>query len=229
MLWSLVSIQENILGRQSDLLCGKQEKEIPMTTFSHALREEHQQQVTRLEGLRGVADSIGSTPRESLREEVGQAYHFLTQQLLPHAQAEEQIVYPVVGRLLGVQETTATMTRDHLEVLQFTEELEAQWLHLYYAPLNGSDEQALRRILYSLYAILKLHLAKEEELYLPLLETRLPAEEGSHLVEAMKHAAMEAQRRLKTRSPHEEPPSVSFPNANRLLKTDGAPPFPSAQ
>jgi iron-sulfur cluster repair protein YtfE (RIC family) len=141
------------------------------------VRDEHKELLARTELLRRVADRVGSAAIEGLRKGVGQAYIFLIHQLLPHAQAEEQVLYPTVARFLHTLKVTETMSRDHLEVIRLTEELEALRLHLFYAPLCESDEQALRRVLSGLYAILKLHLAKEEEIYLPILEARLPAQE----------------------------------------------------
>jgi iron-sulfur cluster repair protein YtfE (RIC family) len=174
-----------------------------MAALPQVIRDEHKEQVARIELLRTVADSIGSAPTESLREGVGQACSFLIHQLLPHAQAEEQVWYPTVGRLLHALEATDTMSRDHLEVIRLTEELEALRLHLFYAPLSESDEQALRRVLYGLYAIIKLHLAKEEEIYLPILEARLPAEEVDRLVEAMESTVTEAKSSLRMIDPRE--------------------------
>jgi iron-sulfur cluster repair protein YtfE (RIC family) len=150
-----------------------------------------------------VADSIGSAATESIREGVGQAYTFLIHQLIPHAQAEEQVLYPTVGRLLRAVEATETMSRDHLEVIRLTEELEALRLHLFYASVSEADEQALRRVLYGLYAIIKLHLSKEEEIYLPILEARLPDSEVHGLVEAMEGTAREAKSSLRMIDPHE--------------------------
>ena len=117
--------------------------------------------------------------------------------LIPHAQAEEQVLYPTVGRLLRTLEATDTMSRDHLEVILLTEELEALRLHLFFAPLTEPEEQALRRVLYGLYAIIKLHLAKEEEIYLPILEAHLHAEEVDRMVEAMERTVNEAKSSLK--------------------------------
>ena len=149
-----------------------------------------------------VADSIGSVATETLREGVGQACIFLIHQLIPHAQAEEQVLYPAVGRLLRAVEATETMSRDHLEVIRLTEDLEALRLHLYYTPISESNEQALRRVLYGLYAIIKLHLAKEEEIYLPIVEARLPAEEVNGLLEAMEGTVMEAKSSLRMIDPY---------------------------
>lgn len=174
-----------------------------MAALPQVVRDEHKELIARIELLRTVADSIGSAATEALRGGVGQAYIFLIHQLIPHAQAEEQVLYPTVGRLLRAVEATDTMSRDHLEVIRLTEELEELRLHLFYAPLSESDEQALRRVLYGLYAIIKLHLAKEEEIYLPILEARLPAEEVGSLVEAMERTVTEAKSTLRMIDPRE--------------------------
>jgi iron-sulfur cluster repair protein YtfE (RIC family) len=168
-----------------------------MITFSQTLREEHRRLVAQLSCLQTAADALGTAPLACLREKIGHAYLFILQDLLPHAQAEEQVLYPAVGRLLGAGAATETMTRDHLEVLQLTKELETLWLHLFYAPVTVADEQALRRVLYGLSAILSLHLVKEEELYLPLLETCFTLEERERLVAMMEQAVIEARDKLK--------------------------------
>jgi iron-sulfur cluster repair protein YtfE (RIC family) len=174
-----------------------------MAALPEVVRDEHKELIARIEVLRTVADSVGTAAIESLRGDVGQAYAFLVHQLIPHAQAEEQVLYLTVGRVLRAVEATETMSRDHLEVIRLTEELEALRLRLFYEPLSRSDEQALRRVLYGLYAIIKLHLAKEEEIYLPILEARLQPEEAHHLVEAMERTAAEAKSSLKMIDPHE--------------------------
>src|SRR6266480_6687427 len=174
------------------------ERRTEMAALPQHVRDEHTELVSRSELLRIVADSIGSSASaESNREGVGQASTFLMHHLIPHAQAEEQVLYPTVGRLLRTLEATDTMSRDHLEIIRLTEELESLRLHLFYAPLTESKEQALRRVLYGLYAIIKLHLAKEEEIYLPILEARLPAEEMDRLVEAMERTVTEAKSTLR--------------------------------
>ena len=43
--------------------------------------------------------------------------------------------------------------------------------------LDDRTANALRRVLYGLFAIITLHLAKEDEIYLPLLETRATSEQ----------------------------------------------------
>ncbi|HEY6410535.1 MAG TPA: hemerythrin domain-containing protein, partial [Ktedonobacteraceae bacterium] len=99
--------------------------------------------------------------------------------------------------LMGAPGATATMSRDHVEIGRLTEELASHKLQLSEKTISESQEKALRRVLYSLYAIVKLHLAKEEEIYLPLLDARLPQSEARDMFEAMETAAKEAKIKLR--------------------------------
>lgn len=142
-----------------------------------------------------MADSVGITPVSLLRQEIDETYTFLSRQLIPHAQAEEHALYPLVGKLMGAPEATATMSRDHVEIGRLTEELGVLLPSLEGEHLRASQEQALRRVLYGLSALVTVHFAREEEVYLPLLDTHLSSQEARHLFEMMEQAAEEARRR----------------------------------
>jgi len=167
-----------------------------MTMLTQPLREEHQELLPQLEQLRTVADSVGETSVAALQQGVDGVYAFLTHHLLPHAQAEEQALYPVVGKLMGAAQATATMSRDHLEVSRLTAVLGTLRAELRGPTLEAAQAQALRRVLYGLYTLIQVHFAKEEEVYLPLLDTRLTAEDAHRLFEAMEMAAQGAKRAL---------------------------------
>ncbi len=164
-----------------------------MVLLTQPLRDEHKELLPHIELLRTTADTIGEASIASLRRSVDEAIAFLTHHLLPHAQAEERALYPVVGRLMGAPEATATMSRDHDEVGRLTGELESLRSRLDNASMDESNEQALRRVLYGLYALVKVHFAKEEEVYLPVLDARLTAEEAAQMFEVMERAAQEAR------------------------------------
>ena len=167
-----------------------------MTTLTQPLRDEHKELIPHIELLRTVADSVGEAPIESLRQGVDEVYTFLIHHLIPHAQAEDRALYPVVGKVLGAPEATATMSRDHVEVGRLTEELRSLRPHLSEAAISQSQAKALRRVLYGLYALVKVHFAKEEEVYLPILDARLTPEEAQRMFEAMEYAAKEAKSNL---------------------------------
>ena len=160
-----------------------------MTTLTQSLRDEHKELLPHIELLRTVADAVGEAPIASHRRSVDEAYAFLTHHLLPHAQAEERALYPVVGRLMGAPEATATMSRDHVEIGRLTEELGSLRSHLGDTSMSTEEEQTLRRVLYSLFALVRVHFAKEEEVYLPLLDARLTADEAARMFAAMERAA----------------------------------------
>jgi uncharacterized protein (DUF2249 family)/iron-sulfur cluster repair protein YtfE (RIC family) len=167
-----------------------------MHPLTQPLRDEHLDLLPHIERLRTVADAIGLVPGESVWQGVEEVYTFLTQQLTPHAQAEERVLYPTVGKILGAPGATATMSRDHREIERLTQELGTMRSHLVGAIVGEAEVQALRRVLYGLYTLVAVHLAKEEDIYLPLLDTRLTAQEAQQMFEEMERAAQEARRSL---------------------------------
>jgi len=170
------------------------EERTRMTLLTQPLRDEHKELLPHIEQLRTVADAIGTVPIESVRRGLDEISTFLTGQLTPHAQAEERALYPTIGRLMGAAEATATMIQEHTAIHRYTQELGVLRLHLSDASLSATEEQALRRVLYGLYALVKEHFAKEEEIYLPFLDTRLTAQEALQMFEALEMAAQEAKR-----------------------------------
>lgn len=97
-------------------------------------------------------------------------------------------MYPKVEELMGAPGTTATMRRDHVEVASLTEELQRVRDSLGAEPFPA-QLRSLRRVLYGLYAIVSLHFAKEEEVYLPILDAGLSADEAAKMFESMENAA----------------------------------------
>ena len=168
-----------------------------MPSLTQPLRDEHRGLLPHIEHLRRTGDLVGEVPLAELRRAVAEVHEFLTDHLTPHAQAEEVALYPVVGRVMGAAEATATMSRDHVEVGRLTDELTALQARLSAPVLGLEDAKALRRVLYGLYALVKVHFAKEEEVYLPLLDARLEPAEGRRMFDAMHTAAKEAKREIR--------------------------------
>lgn len=163
------------------------------TQLTQPLRDEHKELLPQVEVLRSVADSIGEVSLDSLRRGIDQAHEFLAHHLIPHAEAEDRALYPVVGRVMGAPAATATMSRDHVEVGRLTAELASLRSELAGAILSAEEAASLRGVLYGLYALVKLHFAKEEEIYLPILDARLTPDEAHEMFEAMEAAAHEAR------------------------------------
>jgi hemerythrin-like domain-containing protein len=157
------------------------------------LRDEHAALQPYIEQLRATADAVGQEPTEALGALVDAAHDFLALHLLPHAQAEDKALYPVVGRLLGAPEATAVMSREHAVVARLTRELATLRSALTGPALRDDQAAALRRVLYGLYALVQTHFGNEEEVYLPLLEAGLTTAEAATLSDAMEAAAGRAR------------------------------------
>jgi iron-sulfur cluster repair protein YtfE (RIC family) len=167
-----------------------------MPSITQPLRDEHQELYPQVETLRLAGDAVYESLTTSAHAKIEEVYHFLTYQLLPHAKAEEAALYPAVQKAMGAPQATATMSQDHLEVERLTEELNSLRVHRSQLSITSIQAQALRRVLYSLYALIKLHFAKEEQVYLPLLDVRLSEAEAQEMFEKMEAAARQAKSSL---------------------------------
>ena len=170
-----------------------------MTTATEPLREEHKELIPHIEALLAAADAVDTDAPEALRAKVDASYEFLVHGLIPHAKAEERALYPVIGRLIGAPEATGTMSRDHVEVMRLADQLRDARKQLD-GPAPAAVRADLRRILYGLYALVHVHFAKEEEVYLPILDRGLSPEDARKMFETMEAAAAEAKAEARARA-----------------------------
>jgi iron-sulfur cluster repair protein YtfE (RIC family) len=128
---------------------------------TETVREDHAKLHEHVEHIRIAARELPTVSPEERHAIVGRILDFLRGTLLPHAEEEEQWLYPVVGELLGNRESTRPMTHDHLAIRARVIEL---------GVTEDTDVDLLQELLYGLYALISVHLWKEDQLYLPLLE-----------------------------------------------------------
>jgi iron-sulfur cluster repair protein YtfE (RIC family) len=167
-----------------------------MASLTQPIKDEHKALSRQVENLRLAGDAVNESLTSSAHDKIEQAYDFLTRQLFPHAQAEDRVLYPMVQKVMDSPHATATMSRDHLEVERLTQELGSLRVHKTQLSVPFDHAMALRRVLYSLYSLIKLHLTKEEEIYLPLLDEKLTDQEAREMFEKMAAAAQEAKSSL---------------------------------
>ena len=158
------------------------------------LRDEHRDLLPHIDAIGDVADAVGSVPPDVLRTRIAEVSAFLREHLIPHAQAEEAVLYPEVERAMAAPRATAPMVRDHVEVGALTERLEHVEGQLLGDDLPAEALTDARRVLYGLYALVKLHFTKEEELYVPVLEEALDEAQAHEMFERMEAAAADAHR-----------------------------------
>jgi heavy metal translocating P-type ATPase len=120
--------------------------------------------------IRQAADQLDvARPRESIAR-VRDVHRFLVEELGPHEQAEDRDLYPVLARVLGGNDPTATMSRAHVEISHLIRRLGRVLDDIGPEDPDSDDIRELRRLLYGLHAILQLHFAQEDEGYLSLAD-----------------------------------------------------------
>ena len=100
----------------------------------------------------------------------------LTGDLLPHAVGEERHLYPVIDELIRrYGRPTAPMSIDHQRIEEYIGEIESAAEALRESPLDERVplEARLRRLSRELRGLVRVHMAKEEKVFLPLIETYL--------------------------------------------------------
>jgi heavy metal translocating P-type ATPase len=129
--------------------------------IAHGLKVEHDAVLAVVEQIRAVADTLSTqncdlAPSRTL-------FYRLEEELLPHERADEARLLPLVDRALGSSDTTAAMSRTHAEIEHQVSRLRRLLTDLDNDTVQPEDVVELRRLLYGLYAVLRLHNAQEEE------------------------------------------------------------------
>jgi hypothetical protein len=137
----------------------------PAVRVGERFRAEHREFAPELQRIRTVADRLGTLSPGETRRELGQVRAFLLERLPEHEEEEEAVVYPVVAQLMGGEDPMGSMARAHLEISHLGRVFEGLLADLPEDGPGAEDLMDLRRVLYGLHAILRLHFAQEEEAY----------------------------------------------------------------
>ena len=128
-------------------------------------RKEHEQLLEHIEHIAQAAREVprlSAEERAALRERI---LGFLRSTLIPHAKAEEEVLYPEWSRLLGFPEAAAPRIHDHEAIVARIDRL---------AGADVDDVDALQELLYGLHALISVHFRKEEDLQLPAFDAAPP-------------------------------------------------------
>ncbi|MGB7818101.1 MAG: heavy metal translocating P-type ATPase [Ornithinibacter sp.] len=129
--------------------------------LAQRLRADHDAVLPEVEQIRAVADGL-STEDADLAP-ARRLLQRLETTLVPHEREDERLLLPLVSRALGNPESTAALSRTHAEIDHQVDRLRRLLGQLDPETVQGEDVIELRRLLYGLYAVLRLHNAQEEE------------------------------------------------------------------
>ena len=153
----------------------------------HVAQEHHERLLRHVNRIPAIADLIDNRQIAELRTAIDETCDFLNELLLPHMVAAEGAFYPELERMFQNRHSMTPMRREHDRIRSIVDELTGLRGVLREGHFGVGEEVRLRRALFGLYAVLKVHLA-EELLYAGLVERRATPEEEEALAAAMAHA-----------------------------------------
>jgi DUF438 domain-containing protein len=133
-----------------------------MAVHTRGFREAHAGLSNELERLRTLAERYPELTEEQRRSEHEQIVAFLHDKVEPHTKLDERLLYPEVAERLGDALVATSMNYDHLAIRHWIAEL---------ATADPHDTAHLQQLLYGLEAIIRVHIWKEEELFVKPLES----------------------------------------------------------
>jgi heavy metal translocating P-type ATPase len=137
---------------------------VPLTLAAR-LHAEHRRLGPALERLRNLADQLDTLPPLQRREALADIHRFLITDLLEHERLDEGEIYPTIAAQLSGEDPLGALSRTHQEIFHLARLLTLLIGELPEAGPEPHDLPDIRRLLYSLHAVLRLHFAQEEELY----------------------------------------------------------------
>ncbi len=160
------------------------------TTYQAPVIHEHHERLDRhVDRMPATAELIGGDEPAELSVALDETCDFLNQLLVPHMEAAERAIYPELERLFQNMHAMAPMRRQHDEIRALVHELDGLRKTAAEGVLAMTGQIKLRRVLFELYAMLKIHLA-EEILYADIVEHGASPESEAALAVAMEHTGI---------------------------------------
>jgi hypothetical protein len=133
-----------------------------MTVDTQGFREMHasiREQTAELRLIARRLPDLSDDERERARSTI---VRYLREHVEPHTKLDEQLLYPEVMRRFGQPLIASSMNYDHLAIRDWMREL---------GQADIKDTGLLQQLLYGLDALIRVHLWKEDALFLGPIES----------------------------------------------------------
>ena len=137
----------------------------------HQLGSDHGRLRLVLDDIRTVADGLGGASPATELATLSAVAGRVQGTVVGHERTDETTVYPEVAARLGGEDPLAAMSRTHREIFHLAALLDRIVADAERDGIDDEGRSEARRVLYALDAILRLHLAQEEELLATLSAT----------------------------------------------------------
>lgn len=161
--------------------------------LSAAIRAHHRALADTLDNYTAdVEAGVADLDSASLAELLNGLTEFLSGELLPHAAGEEKTLYPALDPVIREHGSpTATMSVDHEYIGEYAKQITetARALHSADTRERAVLARKLARQVIQLQGLFSVHLAKEERVYLPLIEKAISSGDQQELLAALHEEA----------------------------------------
>ena len=163
-----------------------------MSTLPATSHEHHDRLYLIANQLHALSDCSDSDCMDTARliaarPAIAEIHDGLVTYLIPHMEAVEAAVYPVLEQLLAQTGSMGVMQQDHAEIRHLTAVI-GDFVDQPDDDVHRGTVLLMRRALLRLCAVLRTHLA-EEELYVPIMEDRLTEAQAGEIARALDHVA----------------------------------------
>jgi Hemerythrin HHE cation binding domain len=154
-------------------------------SLPQAAHEHHERLLERVNRIPEMADALLTDKPEAALRSIAGMREFFAGTLLPHMDAAERALYPELERMFQNRHSMAPMRREHDRIRQLVGEF-GTLVDQDAGHVSLGRTLALRRVLFQLYAVLKVHLG-EEEAYLRIVERGVPDDIADAVTAALEH------------------------------------------
>ena len=158
-----------------------------MTSSLPSVAHEHHERLMHgVDRMPALGDAILVAKPADLKTPIAEMDAFLSGTLVPHLEAAEATLYPELERMMQNRHSMSPMKREHEEIRKLVTDFHTVGQELVALAPSLARSLALRRVVFRLYALLKVHLA-EEELYVGVENKGVTQEAADLLAAALKH------------------------------------------
>ena len=160
-------------------------------TLPRVAHEHHERLLQDVNRMPETGELLLTGDAVAVRRAAHETSLFLTDTLVPHVDAAERSLYPELERMLQNRHSMAPMRREHTELRRLVEDFARLTGKLDAGSIALGKRLALRRVLFQLYALLKIHLA-EEEAYLRVVDHGVSSDVADLLAAALDHPGFQS-------------------------------------
>lgn len=148
--------------------------------------EHHERILAHVDRMPEMADALLTAHADDAKSEVASLFGFFEGTLLPHIEAAERSIYPELERMFQNRHSMRPMRNEHEEVRRLVGEFGTLSADVRQGRMSLGRSLALRRVMFQLYALLKIHLA-EEDAYLRIVERAGGSDSSEAIAAALEH------------------------------------------